>query len=107
MSYQTIANYSPNTTAEIFAYAASVTNTLFPLILFGLCLVATIGSYIIEKRRVINASLTTSLVAGSTITLLLAFLFSLLPNVINGITLGITFAWWVVTLLILFLGKTD
>lgn len=75
---------------ELFIYAAEVVPIFIPLVLFALFIISCLGSFFAQKRLTGRASFPASFAVGGFITLLVAFMMTLIDGLINTSTLIVT-----------------
>jgi len=106
MAYQELTDFNTSGGIHtIFQYVASVEPIFFPLTLFVIFLIASLGSYFAKKEITGRANLKAHLAAASFITTLVAYTFSLFEGVVNNFTVLICLAGTILFTLLLFLPK--
>jgi len=75
---------------ELFIYSAEVVPIFIPLVLFALFTISCLGSFFAQKRLTGRASFPASFAVAGFITLLIAFMMTLIDGLINTSTLIVT-----------------
>lgn len=99
---------SVNTSAgmhTIFTYTAGVVPIFIPLVLFAFFTIACIGSYYASIRLNNTGDFPASFAAAGFLTAILAVTMSLIPGLINLLTLVVTFGVAILGVLWLFFSK--
>lgn len=89
----------------IFTYTAGVVPIFIPLSLFAFFVIATIGSYYASVRLNNSGDFPASFAAGGFLTAILAVTMSLIPGLVNLLTLVVTFGVAILGVLWLFFSK--
>ncbi len=90
MAYQTIGDYGVNGSADIILYTAQVSPSFIPWTLFSLFLIAIFGTYNGTKRLFGRANFAASFAVAGFVTVTIALMMTLIPGLIDNITLGVT-----------------
>lgn len=83
MAYVEINSTATSSIADIMVYTGTVFNGFWPMVLFGLWLIITLGTYFSQQRIRGTSDFISSATAGSVVTLVATFFLSLIPNLIS------------------------
>ncbi len=106
MAYKEISEV--NTSAgvhTILQYVSEIEPFFFPLVLFSLFIVSTVGTFFAQKEFTGRGNFKASLLAGSFFVTIVAYVMNLIPGLINTLTLVVCFLMLIVSALLLFLSK--
>ena len=87
MAYQTFQEYNQTDLTGLFTYPASVVPAFTPLILFALFLISLLASYFSQKRLTGRGDFMASFAVAGFFTAIVAIIMSLVPGLINMLTL--------------------
>jgi hypothetical protein len=110
MTYNTLTNFTnasgSNGLDQTFLYVTSIVPSFVPLMLFAVWIISSIGTYFGQTAIKGEGNFWGCLAVGSWFTLIVAFIMSLVPNLVTGYTMGICFIVSIVTSII-FLTQGD
>jgi len=89
MAYQTFQEYNQTDLTGLFTYPAKVVPAFTPLILFALFTISLLASYFSQKRLTGRGDFMGSFAVAGYFTAVIAFIMSLVPGLIDLITLVI------------------
>ena len=89
MAYETINSTSMRSIADLMVYTGTTFSGFWPLVLFGLWLIITLGTYFSQQRLSGSGDFISSATSGSLVTLVATFMLSLIPNLINIYVLSV------------------
>ena len=92
MPYQTLQEANVTGLDGVFAYSASVVPILPALILFGIFLVVTLGSFFALRKQMGTANFAASFAVGGFVTAIVAIWFSLLDGFVGLTTVVVCVA---------------
>lgn len=92
MAWATFNNSGQVGIDGLLIFSAQTVNVFIPMLLFSLFIIATIGSYLGNKRLFGKEDFWGSCVVASVFTTIVAFILSLLPGVISPIEIMICIA---------------
>jgi len=93
MAYPTLADYNTTTgIPAIFQYVSEVVPIFTPMLLLSFFVIAMLGSYFSQRRTTGRGNFKASFAVAGYLTVLVAFLLTLLPGVMDIITLSVTIA---------------
>ena len=72
---------------SLFKYVTEVSPIFMPLMLASFWIIITMGSFFAQKATTGNGNILASLAVGGIVTSIVASLFSIVPNLVNPITL--------------------
>lgn len=89
----------------VFQYVAEIVPIFFPLLLFALFIVYTVGSFLLQKEQTGNSNLFSSLVVGGYLTAITAFVINLIPGLVNPLVPVITLVISLILTLVFFVTR--
>ncbi len=104
MPYQEISERNMSNFQSMWEYVGDVVPVFYPLLLFVIFIITTIGSFENERKNTGRGKFLSSLVAGSFVTTIVAILLQIM-GLINILTLITCIILTSVFTLILFLSK--
>lgn len=111
MTYNTFSNFT-NTSGsagldQMVLYVGTIVPSFVPMLLFAIWVIASIGSYFTQQAITGRANFWVNCAVGSYITLVIAFLMSLIPNLVNPYVLVVCFVVAIVSTAILLLSDNE
>lgn len=106
MPYTEIEDYNTSEGLHtLFQYVASVEPMFFPFTLFALFIIASVGSFFAQKEMTGKGNLKASLAVAGWFVTIVAYVMSLIPNLVTTITVVVCLILSVVFTLLLYLDK--
>ncbi len=101
MAYQTINEFNATGLDGVMGYASSISPGFFPLVLFAIFIITTMGAYYSQLRLTGKTDFLASATAASYFTTMIAFVLSLIDGVLNPVVVAISFVITIIFTMIL------
>ena len=105
MTYETFTEFNDSSIAGLFLYPAQVVPAFVPLILVSLFLVALMTTYFSQRRLTGRGDFTSSFAVSGYFVTVVAFIMSLITNLVNIITVTICLSISIVGTILLLISK--
>jgi hypothetical protein len=89
MTYTTIDETNITGISGLFLYAADVLPSFMPMVFFAIFMIAMLGTFFAQKRLEGRSDFLSSFAAASWFTTIVAFILSLVPDLVNFFTLSV------------------
>jgi len=107
MAYQTLTEFNATGMDGMLVYVSTVVPIFIPLVLFSFFTIITLATYFSQRRLTGRGNFFSSLSVAGFSTTILAFIMTLIPDLINTLTLVVTVSITIVAVIILLLTKGD
>ncbi len=106
MTFEEISNRNMSEGMHVlFQYVSSVEPILFPLILFAVFVILSLGSFFAQKQLSGRGNILASFAVAGYITTITAYVLSLIPGVVNTLTIVVCLVTSIIFTLLLILQK--
>lgn len=106
MAYDTITDVNMSQGLDqLFYYVADVVPIFIPLVLFAFFTIICLGSFFAQKRFSGRGDFFSSFAVAGYVTTVLAFLFSMIPDLVNPFTIAVCVVISIIGTLLLFVSR--
>lgn len=101
MAYTTIDQTNVTGIEGLFTYVAQVVPIFIPLLLFAVFMITMLGSFFSQKRLEGKSDFLSSFAVAAWFTTIIAFVLSLVPNLVNLLTISVCIVTSVISAILL------
>ena len=105
MTYQTFTEFNDTSIAGLFLYPAQIVPAFVPLVLVALFLVTLMTTYFSQRRLTGRGDFTSSFAVAGYFVTVIAFIMSLVSNLVNIVTVTICLSVAIVGTILLLISK--
>lgn len=105
LAWTTFQEYNQTGLEGLITYPGNTWAGFMPLMLFALLMITTMAIYNSQKRLTGRGDFASSYAVGSFFVAVIAFILTLIPGAINGMTLSVCVVNSIIAVIILFLTR--